>query len=502
MPWLLKLDKDDFVGKWAAEHVQSAACASGSSASRCRRALVPLEGAQVVRDGRAVGPRDERALERAARTGDRPRLGRARPRRRRDARSDPRVDGALHAATVTLAPFYDPDGSGCARERASPSSRLRRRDPGWRSPPAAARSPTRPSPTSRTGSASSRCGATCRRRAAAREQLLPLGPERGAARRRRPAGGSAPSACAQAGLRVYDLSAALAALEFEGETLLRRLTELDPDALPAAGSVAARHAGARRAPRRRPVPPLRAAGARPLRRRGRRRPRAGARPVKDLFRVRRMWRPQRRAQAALRRRRSIGGGSHGLATAYYLAKNHGVRERRRARAVLHRLRRLRPQHDDHPLELPHARGRRVLRAQRRALRAAVGRARLQPHVLAARPPDARALRPLAEHDAGAGRGEPAARDRLPRRPARRDRPALPAARPLRRARPGRSSARSTTPPGGIIRHDAVVWGFARGADRLRGRDPPVHAGDRDRADGRPRHRPSRRTAAASRPASS
>jgi sarcosine oxidase, subunit beta len=47
--------------------------------------------------------------------------------------------------------------------------------------------------------------------------------------------------------------------------------------------------------------------------------------VKDIFRIRRMWRPP----ADLKRRYDvviIGGGSHGLATAYYLAKNHGVRD--------------------------------------------------------------------------------------------------------------------------------------------------------------------------------
>jgi sarcosine oxidase, subunit beta len=45
--------------------------------------------------------------------------------------------------------------------------------------------------------------------------------------------------------------------------------------------------------------------------------------VKDVFRVRRMW----RRAGELKRHYDvivIGGGSHGLATAYYLAKNHGV----------------------------------------------------------------------------------------------------------------------------------------------------------------------------------
>jgi sarcosine oxidase, subunit beta len=47
--------------------------------------------------------------------------------------------------------------------------------------------------------------------------------------------------------------------------------------------------------------------------------------VKDLFRVRRMWRPR----GELKPRYDvvvIGGGSHGLATAYYLVHNHGIRD--------------------------------------------------------------------------------------------------------------------------------------------------------------------------------
>src|SRR5918999_3866995 len=45
--------------------------------------------------------------------------------------------------------------------------------------------------------------------------------------------------------------------------------------------------------------------------------------MKDIFRVRRMWRPR----SELKRRYEVvvvGGGSHGLPTAYYLAKNHGI----------------------------------------------------------------------------------------------------------------------------------------------------------------------------------
>ncbi len=165
--------------------------------------------------------------------------------------------------------------------------------------------------------------------------------------------------------------------------------------------------------------------------------------LSEIFFPKRMW----RQRPELKRRYEVvivGGGSHGLATAYYLAKRHGITRRRDPREVVHRLRCLGPQHDDHPLELPHARGRRVLRRERPPVRGALGRARLQPHVLAARAPDARALGPGDDHDAGARRGEQAPRDQLERHlPASHRASSAPSSTSPSGPRI-RSSARSTT----------------------------------------------------------
>ena len=109
MPWIVKLDKDDFVGRSRPSTCRSAACASGSSASRCRpgrcRRRVRRSSSTAAPAGRVTSARGSERLGR----DDRPRLGRPGARRggRRDR--DPRRR-PLERATVTLAPFYDPEG--------------------------------------------------------------------------------------------------------------------------------------------------------------------------------------------------------------------------------------------------------------------------------------------------------------------------------------------------------------------------------------------------------
>jgi hypothetical protein len=69
------------------------------------------------------------------------------------------------------------------------------------------------------------------------DELIRITPERGLLVREGSTE-SARSRLREAGLRVYDLTGALAGLELEGERLLRRLTTLDPEALPAVGPIA------------------------------------------------------------------------------------------------------------------------------------------------------------------------------------------------------------------------------------------------------------------------
>ena len=67
------------------------------------------------------------------------------------------------------------------------------------------------------------------------ERLLPLGPQRALLVGARP---GAHERLVADGYLAYDMTAALTTVEVEGEDLLRRLTDLVPEQLPAVGSVA------------------------------------------------------------------------------------------------------------------------------------------------------------------------------------------------------------------------------------------------------------------------
>jgi sarcosine oxidase subunit alpha len=107
MPWIVKQDKDDFVGKWALPHVVVRERLVGFTLPAD---ILPAEGAQVVRDGAPVG------RVTSARVSDR--LGKViglawvEPEQAEDGKAIAiRIDGVLHDATVTVAPFYDPEGA-------------------------------------------------------------------------------------------------------------------------------------------------------------------------------------------------------------------------------------------------------------------------------------------------------------------------------------------------------------------------------------------------------
>jgi sarcosine oxidase subunit alpha len=109
MPWILKLEKDDFVGKWAAEHVQERGPRERLVGFTMPEGVLPLEGGQVVRDGRITGRvTSVRVSERLGRVIG---LAWVTPDQAEEGTEiGVRIDGTLHAATVTLAPFYDPTG--------------------------------------------------------------------------------------------------------------------------------------------------------------------------------------------------------------------------------------------------------------------------------------------------------------------------------------------------------------------------------------------------------
>src|SRR5262249_29693280 len=106
MPWIVKRDKDDFVGKWAVEHASGRERLVGVT---MEDGIVPVEGGEVLGGGRPAG--------RVTSAGSSERVGRViglawvQPEEAVEgAEISIRVAGEPRRAAVTLAPFYDPEG--------------------------------------------------------------------------------------------------------------------------------------------------------------------------------------------------------------------------------------------------------------------------------------------------------------------------------------------------------------------------------------------------------
>jgi sarcosine oxidase subunit alpha len=110
MPWIAKFDKDDFVGKWALEHVRARGDREKLVGFEMEDGRVPPEGGQVVVEGRRpVGrvtsarwsPELRKVIGMAWVPADLARDG---------ARFFVTVDGGFDRAEVRLTPFFDPEG--------------------------------------------------------------------------------------------------------------------------------------------------------------------------------------------------------------------------------------------------------------------------------------------------------------------------------------------------------------------------------------------------------
>jgi aminomethyltransferase len=109
MPWVVKFDKDDFVGKWALEQVRERGFREQLVGFELENGVVPPEGGQIVLQGRPAG----RVTSSRWSAELRKVIGMAwvpSTLAEEGAQLDIKVDGGLEKATVRLKPFFDPEG--------------------------------------------------------------------------------------------------------------------------------------------------------------------------------------------------------------------------------------------------------------------------------------------------------------------------------------------------------------------------------------------------------
>jgi sarcosine oxidase subunit alpha len=109
MPWIVKLDKDDFVGKWSLEHVRRRGERELLVGFEMEDGKVPPEGGQIVVDNRPAGritsarfsPELRKVIGMAVVPIELAEEG---------AGLLVKVEGGYEKASVRLKPFFDPDG--------------------------------------------------------------------------------------------------------------------------------------------------------------------------------------------------------------------------------------------------------------------------------------------------------------------------------------------------------------------------------------------------------
>ena len=110
MSWIVKLDKDDFVGKWAVEHVKERGLQWMLVGFEKPDGRMPVEGGQVVVDGKSAGritsvrwsEHLQKVIGMAVVPIDLSEEGTA---------FDVRINGTIEQAIVRTKPFFDPEGA-------------------------------------------------------------------------------------------------------------------------------------------------------------------------------------------------------------------------------------------------------------------------------------------------------------------------------------------------------------------------------------------------------